>query len=78
MRDLPDIEEWEPGPWYRVLKGRHGLIIDPEPFDGPPCLVCGEPSGNHRTGWFHWTDDDGRLMAGPACFAEIDRLIDGG
>lgn len=70
------FHEFGPGPWHHVLKGRHGIIIDPEPFDGPPCPVCQEPCGTHRTGVFYW-EDDGRTVAGHACFAEIDRIVGG-
>jgi hypothetical protein len=75
VADLPpDLQEFLPGTWFRVLKGRHGLIFDPEPYDGPACEVCQEPEGTHRTGIYYWTADDGRLMAAHACFADLDQL----
>lgn len=65
-----------PGPWYRAIKTKHGLIIDPEPeppSQSRPCLICEEPSATHRNGHLICRADDGRLMALPYCFADLDR-----
>lgn len=71
LPDPPWIDD-PPGTWYRVLKGKHGLIFDPEPYDGPSCEVCQEPSGTHRTGLYYWTAVDGRDMVSYICFADLD------
>lgn len=72
--DPPWKLEYGPGPWYRGTKW--GLLFPLTPVDGPPCGVCGESVSTHRAGTFFWRDDDDRLMAGSACFAEVDRIVE--